>query len=787
MKMTKLSRRLSLRLINANTTAEIDKWVKDATDEIGGVRWLNIGNLSNNRGFCEFSGSSGAALVERVTNAKDAILEWLKCHNPASNPQSPHEAASTWLPKWLNPDDPAPKAIEDLEREQRLKVAALVSLGVHDGDAKERPTITVRDKGIGQNPDAFKSTLLSFGNSNKVGKPYLHGKYNMGSNVSYSFANRATIVSMRHPDCGDSEGEIGAVVVKRDDEQLQRPFVYLADKNGEIIRLDLPEWEPGTEVKLVGYNIPQYCHRVNLPTHSLWQLLQSALPKPAFPFSVEEFRKDKLGDKRSGRRTVSGLVHLLKGKLHKKTGQFEQVDEDGDRDAEKESVTDWYEPFLIKVDNPAGRPQATNMIELHIFVLNDKARGDDYYVKADNHLIFALNGQRQMSRSRQWFNQIGYPALHKRIICIADCSGLSDYARAELFTSTRETERESPYTDLVIEEIRDLLVNNEDLKRLEQEAMEKSEAAAVHKSSEKAKKKLLQSIQGLLGSSGGEGEGERSPPRKKRSTDDSNLPPVPTRIAIENNPVKTNPGAKAHITLEVDAKNGYFPGPMKTLQVVSQTLPQLPIVSTGTLLGGILRLSVAVPNNAPIGSHEIIVELRDFHNQLSFQASGTMEVCVQTTNKKKPGRPKKKKGSAKPACKIAVDWFDKSQWSEKGWDEKSVGECLVHRPRGFIEKISFFLNLDNCNLARALGDKGRTEEARASVLERIAISVCPQLFAMQEAKEERSDSLKQSEKEWVFASAIQSIFPDASIQVIAQNQTRKRPTKNAARVAVMAP
>ena len=52
---------------------------------------------------------------------------------------------------------------------------------------KQIPDITVVDDGEGQNPSDFPNTFLSIAKNNKVGIPFVQGKYNMGSTGAVTF------------------------------------------------------------------------------------------------------------------------------------------------------------------------------------------------------------------------------------------------------------------------------------------------------------------------------------------------------------------------------------------------------------------------------------------------------------------------------------------------------------------------------------------------------------------------------------------------------------------------
>ena len=62
------------------------------------VRWVAVGGRENNRGSIEVSGDPGRAVVERITNGIDAVLETeYERHRGQPDCRSPREAATAWL------------------------------------------------------------------------------------------------------------------------------------------------------------------------------------------------------------------------------------------------------------------------------------------------------------------------------------------------------------------------------------------------------------------------------------------------------------------------------------------------------------------------------------------------------------------------------------------------------------------------------------------------------------------------------------------------------------------
>ena len=91
----KISRRLSEKIIEAKTPIEVEEWLTQVEEELGGVSWSPIGGKMNNIHTVEVSTDPGLALIERPTNSIDAMLD-LAHLLKKQDAGSPSEAAELW-------------------------------------------------------------------------------------------------------------------------------------------------------------------------------------------------------------------------------------------------------------------------------------------------------------------------------------------------------------------------------------------------------------------------------------------------------------------------------------------------------------------------------------------------------------------------------------------------------------------------------------------------------------------------------------------------------------------
>lgn len=703
-----ISKGLSLKLAGITNAESLDQWIKDAEKEIKGVRWLPVGGIDNNAHVCEVSTDAGLALIERITNGIDALLEMM-AESMGQTAKSPHEAASKWF--GIPPEGPGSMTNAD-----RIKIAGLIDTCMWDSGIADNPTVVVTDKGIGVHPDQFKQTILSIGGSTKIGKMHLMGMYNAGGSASYKFASRTVIISRRKPDLldGKMQDEVGLAIVKYDEQPGCKigHYTYMTDRDGDIVRLDLPNFNHGTQVRLLEYKMKNYSGRINYPAKSLWQLCHSSLVNPALPVTITENRLKQFKLKKADHRTVSGLMHQLS----------------------LPDVAAYFDKRIISLGKEG-------QILLSYYVLADGAT-DQYYVKAEQGITISLNGQRQIIKDRRWFkDKLGLYFLFKKLVVLVDGTGLTQDARRQVFASTRESGVDSSETtERIMKIIQEELKSDEMLYALEEEANQKTKDSATESANNKVKERLSSQISAYLAGIGGVRTGgcggNSRGGKKKRNIDDSHLPLVPTMIKIENSPLEVCPGKNASLKISVDAKNGYLPDDNRELKVVFAG-KSAEIISTGTLLGGQMRLTLKCNEVAATGSYNFTAIMTDANIGLLLSDNGILEVVP--TSEKKPSKKSEKGGDCGGDFDISINWHSKENWPDMEWDVNSVGACRIYRddPKDYnaITRLEFDLNKDYGSYQKVIGAKRLNEKTTKEFNERYQMPICLGLFHIAMEKE----------------------------------------------------
>lgn len=761
-----ISRKLSLQLLERTTQRTVDDWVRKVEEEVGGLKWPLVGN-KDTIALMTVSQDEISPLVERITNAMDSIVTnflekeiihgrirdpHLLFHSPAEaasiilgipmeyeeDPIEKSEAMADWMernfPSFLrnfpNNDSVSAKKFADARPEEQEiyakrifrenfgRIADMIRVSTHDGSNKTTPTVVVRDYGIGQNPDSFEDTLLSILNGNKSGKPWTHGKFGIGSCLTYFYSSRTIIISRRE------DGEVGVSVIKREGPIEKGPAVHMTDADGQILRLDLgPEFPNGTEIRMVDYQLQGNISCITERTNSLRQTFNSHFIKPTLPFLIEEFRTGMSGK----RMRIRGFLHSIANKLSAARIKSQEATDD-----------------RVCIYNPP--PHTINLkekgsVKVRLIVLNSKAK-KRYYMMPDEQICFSLNGQRHHSISRNWFRELGFPNLYLDAHVVVECDGVHYDYREDLLTSTRNNVRRGELLETIMNKLKTIILEDERLLELEEEAKIQKIGLCTAKVSESVideiKKIISEKVDGTTRKT------KNPPPGKKRDTDDSRFPEMPTTLKIDKNPFKISQGRRGRLYVNLDAKNGYLPMLGRNVKI---TLPDnvAKEISVSGLEGGKFWFSVEVPNNAPLGEQEFEVTLEDDINEIKLSDKAKIVIT-------KPSEKDEEGGKDKSYPEIEIVWVERDNWANhsqitdegsKEWDENSVGECQIN-PSG---SLLFLLNRNNTILEHCSMNGKFTPAAWTSFLNRYTISMTTALYDAQKDSNPCSNDRMQAEKE----------------------------------------
>jgi hypothetical protein len=762
--MTLLSKELADAIFAATTDDEITEWLALASTEAGGLTWKPLGGIDNNPHTVEVASDPALALVEIPINGIDALLD-LAARERHEVAATPHEAADRWY------GVPA-AGLGALSDGARRELGRKLRLTVRESGDARRPTIEVQEEGTGQHPDDWGGTLLSLLASNKKTKGHQIGVYNAGGAACCRFARSKVIVARLAPSLLDGRtDEVGITVIRYDpldpDRFKSGSYLYATDRAGEILRLnidELPEMPYGTYIKLIEYELARYAGAAYAPQRSLWHLLHAALPQPPLPMQIVETRDERFGGARGvERRTVSGLLYLL----------------------ERKGTADYHDVRPIDMGADMGK------VTLRYYVLNDGV-DPDAYVTSGQGLTITLNGQRQITKDRAWVKRnLELPFLFRRLIIVVDGTTLTNTAKREIFSSTRETGADTAATRQVLDRVVAELRADENLYAYDEAQKQKALEDATRTTTEKVKRQLASQIGaylrgGLEGSKGGK-TGPRRPPRPPRppappDVDDSLLPEVPDHLRILSEPLRLEPGSSGALRLEINAKNDFLPKHADALTVVvgPELASHVQVRSKGRLLGGKVRVTMEAAADCPEAESSLQVVLAVPALGILLTAHGRIAVRAHkdrdATEKPRGGEPD-----------IDISWIGRAKWDQMtpAWDEETVGACEIthgdpEKPET-ITKVEWILNEDFSGYSRVVMTKKLTERTLRTFREGYEYPVSFGLFRQRLAETEKEkeaddqgrpieipDDYVRGEQGRIARAVLMAMEPDISLSALAE-------------------
>jgi len=661
------------RLLSCQTVKQFEILLDAFIDKNeSNVSWKPVGDW-NNSGVIGVSADPGRALIERVTNAMDAILEYEHfSHKGLPDCRSPKEAASAWL---AVPEE----GLSGLTSAKRRELAQKVQVILEEGSGKDKRVVEVRDYGIGIASNDMKNTILSLNKSNKMQKHYLAGTYGQGGSSTFA-VSQYTLIASKHKD----SASVGFTIVKYDDlfqfEDDEKIFQY------------------GTQVRHYGFDLHSYAYAFG--PNSVYGLLNEMLFDPVMPIWLD----NKIYD---WRRTIKGSCTALSGAV----------------DSEDETKAPTLSHHIPSFYVPLGSENGGVMMQYWLLAPSDKKSTTPTasFVNDKKPIVLTLNGQNHAELPVSIIKKNAeLPYLARRLIVHIDCNRLSPEAKRALFVSTREEVRKGMVRDLIEEEVINALKADDDLIRLNTEAY----AEVINEEDESAKKEMrdevarLLKIQGMeiAGSTGAEATDEEGDtterithPRKgRRKPKPIELHEPPTYIKIlrdEEKAIRFYPSQSRYIRIETDAQSQYHdhkkPEASRiNVMVMGEGLAKE--VATTPLKGGRMRVIFKCLKSIEIGvKGNIRVELTRPGLPVLFDECGYEVV--------KPPEAKKsqRKITLPPFKCIPVD-PDSSLWIETlSWPDDSTkvaseaifanGELIIYFstvfPR-YFDQMTFFERRD---------------------------------------------------------------------------------------------
>lgn len=462
------------------------------------IKWRAVGDRENNLATINLGSDPAAGLIERVTNAIDAVIDrkWWDLGQP-NDVRSPRAAAEIW---FKIPEGKLSN-IDDFRREEYKELSSKVTVTLYDSLDPNRPTVDIRDLGTGIKADEFSQTILSLNGSRKLKKLFLAGAFGQGGSTALSYSSYTIIVSRSifEPNI------IAATIVKFNPGDIATDkhglYEYLVDSKTEnpitfIVDPKDDEFPCGTLVRHVTMDLGKYKSVMTAQTRSLWYLAHHYLFDPILPFRIENRRSGSKHDNR----TVGGNTRLL----------------------DRNENTEYQNRATLKFRN--------GKVTINWWLLSGEGENAadriTQYTTVSKPIIITYNGQKQGELPNTIIkNDLRLSYLDKYLIVQVVCDELDNESRRQLFPSTRESLRDTSILDELRELVISTLGGDEELAERNRLRKEKYLKRTDSKAIENIRRRLANRVK-IYTSVGGEGDSPRvTPPEARRSVNE--LPPIP--------------------------------------------------------------------------------------------------------------------------------------------------------------------------------------------------------------------------------------------------------------------
>lgn len=534
-------------ILNATQVQQVTD-VIDAFSENYEVAWLPVGGNENNFATVNLGSDPAAGLIERVTNAIDAVIdrEWLKRGQP-SNILSPRQATEQWF--GINNGRLADIDISD---PTIIEISKRVQVTLKDSEKDDRPTVDIRDAGTGLRTEDFASSILSLNGSRKLKKLFLAGAFGQGGSTALSYS-QYTIILSRFSDADPNNLYPVAVTLVRfnagnpttDKHGLYEYLVDEATGCPFVFNVDAEVFAQGTLVRHVSMDLGKYKSVMTAQTNSLWYLAHNYLFDPVLPFRIEE-RRDNASN--GNNRTVAGNNRLLT--TGKKNTDYKREATLTFRDG---SVTIYW--WVLSAEGEHARNRITQ------------------YTMSSQPIVVTYNGQKQGDLPNTIIkNDLKMPYLDRYLIVQIDCDRLDSESRRQLFPSTRESLRDTSIMSDLKRLVIDTLDGDPDLRRLDHERKQRYIRRVDNDAVDNIRKRLAKRISAVITVAGGGKSPRVLPPDDGRPTAakipiDVQEPPTLFEITSPN-PRKVYAGKRFTLSFKTNGAPSYFVNPDTFIAII---------------------------------------------------------------------------------------------------------------------------------------------------------------------------------------------------------------------------
>ncbi|MEY9967523.1 hypothetical protein ABIA33_005594 [Streptacidiphilus sp. MAP12-16] len=624
-----------------------------------------VGDKQNNFGLMGSSGSYDLKLIENVTNMQDSIIERFALQRFGKSKDipygGPHEAARDLFGNL---------AVDSREQSK----LAVVTFKDSDPPAStsKRLTAVFRDKGCGMEPANVPSTIFGLGGSHKEDALYLQGAFGLGGAMTYRNARAVVLVTRRDPAllADDKEDRITVAVVQWQENTKGQTAYYLVDRPwteaGDIAEPwscpaeDYPDFEPGTHLALVSYRVDGYQRRREGDERAFDVVTNTRLFRPVLPIRF-------VNETTRGRSTtLEGLDHRLERSEHTFESGVEAL--------------------------PFHHNGTTYHLPVRYWLLAGPREegGRDKFVARDHAVLFTSNGQVHHHWSpRDVRDQTGLNRLYDRLLMVVETDELPIQLRTSLFTADRNELVRGDAALRLEEAVRGLVRDSAVLREANNALIRESYQAKSSQPTADVARRISRalSVKGFStgagqGTGGGDGGGQGA---GQAGGGGGSLKPVllhhdPSTIS---GPVTARAvvGSTRSITYTVDVEDSFYDG-RGNLRVVCDhpAIREDREITVGKGRSGRVRVMVAVPDTAELGTYELRVTLENWM-RVAGGLGRTLEHVTKLelvdgipgtgVGRGKPTKGGKGQGGPGEGPNVALRWT--SPEAEETWVRLTVG------------------------------------------------------------------------------------------------------------------
>ena len=653
------------------TTAYTPKEVTNIIKKIGTnkILWENVGKRRNNLATINIGTDPAGGVTERITNAIDAVLEleW-KIQNEPEGFRTPRRA----IESWYGIEDGKISNIKSARDKKIDSLSDKVQVTLYDSGKDSKPTVEIRDKGIGLEPEEFSKTILELNGSNKIGKLHLMGAFGQGGSTALAFNNYTIIISKPHFKKDErKKSKVSFSIVRINPGDVEKDkhewYEYMVNKaTGQPFTLEVSDddFEAGTLVRHILMDLGKYSGSMTAPQRGLWYLAHNYLFDPLIPFTISDRRKGKTDN-----RTVTGNNRLLTYTEHR------------------------------EYHNHVTLTFKTGKVTLYWWVLNtlgkDPRERIKHYTSVSNPIVITHNGQKQGTLGNGLIKKdLKLPYLDRYLIVQIETDYLDNDSKRQLFSSTRESLKETAIVEELTKLVIDTLNEDDKLKQLDKERKQRYFTKDDTQVLDSLKKRLARRINTYLQSSGGgtsvrtSSVGESSPTKKLPEIPFED-PPTFFEITTDS-PKEVYANKSFSIKFKTDAHPNYF---AKAETFAAFIDPQSIGSYTGTarVNNGYGIAYFKTNEDTEIGDKgEITLDLRPI-GQKSLSSSIEIQIIERPEDSGKDENGKNKSPN------IRVDFIGEEHpfFTENNWDGNSVASVISDQ-----DEIVVYVSEENKNLQK---------------------------------------------------------------------------------------